>query len=239
VRLIVEADAEAAAARAALEIAGACEAALDERQQSLIALSGGRTPWRMIELLRGSVLGWHDVRIAQADERVAPAGDERRNLTRLEALLVREGPLPRDNLLDMPVCAADLTAAARSYQDVLESFGGRPVRFDVVQLGLGADGHTASLVPGDPVLDAQTDVAISGEYQGTRRMTLTLPALSRARLRIWVVTGADKAAALARLIDGTSATPANRVTRRNTLVVVDRAAWPGDCPRDSSQVRCE
>ena len=152
-RLIVEADAEAAAARAALEIANACEAALDERKIALIALSGGRTPWRMIEKLRTCVLGWGDIHVAQVDERVVPPDDERRNLTRLEALLVREGPLPRDNLLDMPVCAADLAAAARSYQGILEAIGGAPLRFDIVQLGLGVDGHTASLVPGDPVLD--------------------------------------------------------------------------------------
>ena len=169
-RLIVEVDAEAAAARAALEIANACEAALDERKIALIALSGGRTPWRMIEKLRTCVLGWGDIHVAQVDERVVPADDERRNLKRLETLLVREGPLPRDNLLDMPVGAADLAAAARSYQGILEAILAAPLRFDIVQLGLGIDGHTASLVTGDPVLDAiERDVAVSGEYHGTRR----------------------------------------------------------------------
>ena len=223
-RLIVEADAEAAAARAAIEIASACEAALDERKLALLAFSGGRTPWRMIEKLRSCVLGWSDVHVAQVDERIVPADDERRTVTRLEALLVREGPLPRDNLLDMPVCATDLAAAARSYQDLLEALGGRPLRFDVVQLGLGADGHAASLIPGDPALDAERDVAISGEYYGTRRMTLTLPALSRARQRIWLVTGADKAVRLKELVAGTAAIPANRVERRGTLVIADRDA---------------
>jgi 6-phosphogluconolactonase len=227
VRVVVEADAEAAAARAALEIAGACEAALDERKVALIALSGGRTPWRMVEKLRTCVLEWGDIHVAQVDERVVPTDDERRNLTRLESILVREGPLPRDNLLDMPVCAADLLAAARSYQAILEAVGGKPLRFDIVQLGLGIDGHTASLVPGDPVLEAHAeDVAVSGEYQGTRRMTLTLSALSRARQRLWLVTGADKANALRELIDGRTAIPANRVERRGTLVVTDAAAFP-------------
>jgi 6-phosphogluconolactonase len=224
VRLIVEADAEAAAARAALEIASACEAALDERQLALTAFSGGRTPWRMIEKLRSCALGWSDIHVAQVDERIVPPGDERRNITRLEALLVREGPLPRDNLLDMPVGATDLAAAARSYQDILESLGGKPLRFDVVQLGLGVDGHAASLIPGDPVLDATVDVAVSGEYDGTRRMTLTLPALSRARQRVWLVTGADKAARLKDLVDGTAAIPANRVERRGTIVIADSDA---------------
>jgi 6-phosphogluconolactonase len=226
-RLIVEIDAEAAAARAALEIANACEAALDERKIALIALSGGRTPWRMIEKLRTCVLGWGDIHVAQVDERVVPLDDERRNVTRIEALLVREGPLARDNLLDMPVGASDLDVAARSYQGILEAIGGAPLRFDIVQLGLGVDGHTASLVPGDPVLDSvERDVAVSGEYQATRRMTLTLAALSRARQRLWRVTGADKAAPLRDLIEGTAAIPANRVERRGTLVVADAAAAP-------------
>jgi len=226
-RLIVEADAEAAAARAALEIANACDDALDERRIALIALSGGRTPWRMIEKLRTCVLGWGEIHVAQVDERVVPRGDERRNITRLEALLVREGPLPRDNLLDMPVGAADLAAAARSYRGILEAIGGTPLRFDIVQLGLGVDGHTASLVPGDPLLDSvEGDVAVTQEYQGTRRMTLTLNALSRARQRVWLVTGAEKAPRLKDLIEGTAVMPANRVERRGTLVVADRAASP-------------
>jgi 6-phosphogluconolactonase len=227
VRLIVEADAEAAAARTALEIADACDAALDKRRIALIALSGGRTPWRMIEKLRTCVLGWGNIYVAQVDERVVPSGDERRNITRLEGLLVREGPLPRNNLLDMPVGAVDLAAAARSYQRTLEATGGAPLRFDIVQLGLGVDGHTASLVPGDPLLDAaEGDVAVSAEYQGTRRMTLTLNALSRARQRVWLVTGAEKAPRLKDLIEGTAVMPANRVERRGTLVVADRAACP-------------
>ena len=229
-RLIVESNAEAAAARAAFEIDNACEAALDERKRALIALSGGRTPWLMIEKLRSRVAGWSDIYVAQVDERIVPADDERRNLTRLEGLLVREGPLPRDNLLDMPVCATDLAAAARSYEDILEALGGKPLRFDVVQLGLGADGHVASLVPGDAALDTESDVAISGEYEGTRRMTLTLPALSRARQRIWLVTGADKSTRLKDLVDGTAAIPANRVERRGTLVIADRDA-AGDALR--------
>ncbi len=215
VRLIVEPDAEAAAGRAALELANACEAALDERNVALIALSGGRTPWRMIERFRTQVLAWSGIYVAQVDERVVPPGDERRSFPRLEALLVREGPLPRDNLLEMPVGASDLASAAHAYQGLLESIGGAPLRFDIVQLGLGADGHTASLVPGDPVLEAvDRDVAVSGVYQGTQRMTLTLAALARARLRLWLVTGPDKASALQELVDGTAVTPANRVERR-------------------------
>ena len=216
-RVIVEADAEAAAARTALEMVSACEAALDARNVALIALSGGRTPWRMIEKFRAHTLAWGEIYVAQVDERVVPADDERRNFPRLESLLVREGPLPRDNLLEMPVGAADRAAAGRGYQLLLESIGGAPLRFDVVQLGLGADGHTASLVPGDPALEVvDRDVAVSASYEGTERMTLTLPALSRARLRLWLVTGTDKAPVLRQLVEGSAAIPANRVERRGS-----------------------
>ncbi len=230
-RLIIEPDSEAAARRAASEIASACKAALEERNRALIALSGGRTPGSMIEMLRKHTLPWHDVYVAQVDERIVPAGDERRNLTQLECLLVREGPLPRENLLDMPVETADPEAAARAYEATLVAIGGRGVRLDLVQLGLGADGHTASLIPGDPVLEIDDrDVAVSREYQGTRRMTLTCPPLSRARARLWLVTGPEKADALRRLIDGDADIPANRVERLGTLVVADRAAAPGLSP---------
>jgi 6-phosphogluconolactonase len=223
--LIVEPDAETAARTAASEIASACDAALDERDRALIALSGGLTPWRMIELLREHVLHWGEIFVAQVDERVVPPDDARRNFVRLEELLVRKGPLPRDNLLEMPVGASDLTAAAAAYQATLEAIGGAPLRIDLVQLGLGADGHTASLLPADPVVDeAGRDVALSAEYQGTRRMTLTVGALSRARQRLWLVTGAEKAPRLRELIDGATSIPANRVARRGTVVVADRDA---------------
>ena len=224
-RLIVEPDTEAAARTAASAIASACETAIEERDQALLALSGGRTPWRMIELLREHVLHWEEIHVAQVDERVVPRDDERRHFARLEALLVREGPLPRDNLLEMPVAATDLAAAAAAYQAMLEAIGGAPLRFDLVQLGLGTDGHTASLLPADPVLDdGGRDVAVSAEYHGTRRMTLTISALSRARQRLWLVTGAEKAPRLRDLIDGSTAIPANRVERRGTLVIADRDA---------------
>jgi 6-phosphogluconolactonase len=231
VRLIVEPDADSAAHRAAAEIARACEAALEDRNRALIALSGGRTPRSMMAALRTHALAWPDVYVAQVDERIVPADDTRRNVTQLERLLVREGPLPRENLLDMPVEAADPAVAAREYEAALAAMGGRGFRLDLVQLGLGADGHTASLVPGDPVLEVDDrDVAVSGVYQGTRRMTLTLPVLSRARERLWLVTGAEKADALRRLIAGDADIPANRVERRGTLVIADRAAAPGVSP---------
>lgn len=226
-RLIRAPDASAAASRAAEEIAAACRDAVAARGRAVVAVSGGETPWRMLERLRTLDLPWSRVYVAQVDERIAPPGDPRRNLVRLEQILVRDGPLPLEGLLAMPVEDADGAAAARDYQRRLESLAGRPAVADLVQLGLGADGHTASLVPGDPVLQvADRDVAISGAYQGLRRMTLTYPALDRARRRLWLVTGAQKAARLQELLAGAEHTDATalRVTRDDSLVIADEEA---------------
>jgi 6-phosphogluconolactonase len=218
-------DAESAAALAAAVIASVCRDACDVRGKAAVALSGGETPWRMLEKLRTLRLPWRQVFVAQVDERVAPRGDASRNLTRLEAILVTEGPLPLANLLAMPVLDADPDIACADYQQQLESLAGRPPVLDLVQLGLGTDGHTASLTPGDPVLEIDNrDVAMTGEYRGQRRMTLTLPALTRARNRLWLVTGATKAERLDELLDGRGNTPALRLPRERTDVVADLAA---------------
>jgi 6-phosphogluconolactonase len=227
VHLIRTADAGAAAVAAAQEIAAACREAVATRGLALVAVSGGETPWRMLERLREFDLPWDRIHVAQVDERIAPRGDPRRNLARLEQILVREGPLPKRQLLAMPVETDDADAAALSYRRLLEGLGGTPLQFDLVQLGLGSDGHTASLVPGDPVLEvADRDVATSGEYQGLRRMTLTYPAIDRARRRLWLVTGAAKASRLAELLEGASAddAPSVRVNREDACVVADREA---------------
>jgi 6-phosphogluconolactonase len=226
-RLIRAADASAAAAVAADAIANACRVAVAARGTAVIAVSGGETPWRMLERFRKLDLPWHRIHVAQVDERVAPRGDPRRNLTRLERILVDEGPLPRGQLLAMPVDAGNPGVAAQEYQRHLEAVAGRPLTLDLVQLGLGTDGHTASLVPGDPVLDViDRDVATSLPYQGQPRMTLTYPALDRARLRLWLVTGAAKAARLTELLAGDPAgdAPASRVSRADAVVVADELA---------------
>lgn len=232
-RLIRAADAEDAAALSAREIATACHHAVHDRGRAVIALSGGETPWRMLEHLRKTALPWGRIYVTQVDERVVPRGDPRRNLTRLEQILVADGPLPGSNLLAMPVDAPDLECSAELHQRRLEAVAGAPLMLDLVQLGLGIDGHTASLVPGDPLLAvAARDVAVSGTYQGLRRMTLTFPALDRARCRLWLVTGATKATCLAELLQGDARrdAPALRVNRAGATVVADAAAMPTGGP---------
>ena len=108
----------------------------------------------------------------------------------------------------MPVESADLEDATRQYDTVLRDIAGSPPTLDLVHLGLGPDGHTASLVPGDPVLNVtDTDVALTGIYQGRRRMTLTYPAINRARNILWLVTGSEKVSTLIRLQKGRPVDP--------------------------------
>lgn len=229
----------ALAARAADEIAQRLRAAVRRRGQATAAFSGGSAPAAMLEALAGCDVPWPRVHVAQVDERAVGEADPRRNLALLRARLLDRVALPAANVHAMPVggasaggeagahASADLDAAAARYAATLERVCGRPAVLDVVHLGLGADGHTASLVPGDPVLDeAQRDVAATGAYQGMRRLTLTYPALRRARARVWLVAGADKARALACLLAGDPAIPAGRLADDRGVVLADVAPTP-------------
>ena len=208
-------DAESVARRGAEIVAAAAAEAVADRGRFDFAVSGGRTPWAMFADLAGK-LPWEKVTIYQVDERVAPDGDPDRNLTQLQRALPPGGA---SDVRAMPVTFHDLEAAAADYARSL------PEAFDLVHLGLGPDGHTASLIPGDPVLEVtDRDVALTGEYQGRRRMTLTYPALDRARHILWLVTGDDKVDALARLRAGDESIPGGRVSSTHALVVADAAA---------------
>jgi 6-phosphogluconolactonase len=218
-RLEVKPDAAAAALATAGMIADRARAAVDERGAFTLAVSGGTGPWQAFRLLADADVPWEAVEIFQVDERVAPPGDDDRNLTHLEQSLP---PAAVARLRPMPVEADDLEAAAAEYAALL------PERLDLVHLGLGPDGHTASLVPGDPVLDVtDRDVAITGEYQGRRRMTLTYPAICRARELVWLVTGTSKVEPLRLLLAGDPSIPAGRVAGAPSLVIADRPAIEG------------
>ncbi len=224
-KIDVLADADAVVREAAAFIAAEARAAVAARGRFVLAVSGGHTPWLMLRALAGESVPWPEVHLFQVDERVAPAGDPDRNLTHLRESLLTRVPLRPEQVHAMPVEASDLEAAARSYAQVLQEIAGSPPVLDLVHLGLGADGHTASLVPGDPVLDVtNTDVALTGIYQGRRRMTLTYPVLNRARRILWLVTGAEKAGPLVRLRAADASIPAGQVRQDQALVLADRAA---------------
>jgi 6-phosphogluconolactonase len=208
-------DPEAVGRRAADLVAEEVRRALADGRRFSWAISGGETPVAMFRRLGELELAWHLIDTWQVDERIAPAGDPSRNRTEQERALPPEA---RGGIRWMPVEDEDLEAAAGGYAATL------PEHFDVVHLGLGADGHTASLVPGDPVLDVDDRaVAITGPYEGRRRMTLTYPALSRAARVAWVVTGSQKREALRRLIDGDRSIPAARIPVVDQVVVTDLA----------------
>lgn len=221
----VLADADAVAREGAAIIAAQARAAVAARGRYILAVSGGHTPWLMLRVLAGEDVPWNDVHVAQVDERVAPAGHPDRNLTHLRESLLEHAPLRPEQVYAMPVEAIDLEAAVSRYAQTLRGMAGSPPIFDVAHLGLGPDGHTASLVPGDPVLDVtDADVALTGVYQGRRRMTLTYPMINRSRRILWLVTGNDKVGMLTRLGDGDRSIPAGRIGRDNALVIADSAA---------------
>ena len=221
-KLEVFADEAAAARAAAAFIAAQARAA---KGNFALALSGGRSPWLMLDDLSYEDVPWDALHVAQVDERVAPAGDPDRNLTHLQASLLVRAPLRADQIYPMPVESVDLDAASGQYATTLQTIAGTPPVFDLIHLGLGPDGHTASLVPGDPVLQVDDrDVAVTGLYQGRRRMTLTYPVIDRARCLLWLVTGEEKAQMLARLLRGDRSIPAGRVEAGRAVVIADRAA---------------
>jgi 6-phosphogluconolactonase len=218
IELEVAGDEKAAARRAAELIAAAGDEAAAERNYFTLAMSGGRSPWAMLAILGElEAMPWDRTELFQVDERVASPGSPDRNLTHMVLGLSMDH---QPALRPMPVTQRDLDAAAREYESSL------PERFDLIHLGLGPDGHTASLVPGDPVLDV-TDrrVALTETaYQDHRRMTLTYPAIDDARRIVWLVTGPDKREPLQKLLAGDESIPAGRVRNENMIVVADERA---------------
>jgi 6-phosphogluconolactonase len=221
-------DSETLAELAADRIAEAAEAAVRERGRFMLAVSGGTTPVAMFAALARRPLPWGAVHLFQVDERVAPDGHPDRNLTDLAAQLVDRVPIPAPNVHPMPVGAADLQAAARAYAAELAAATGGSGVPDLVHLGLGDDGHTASWPPGDPVAAAggpdDPDVAVVGPFNGRLRMTLTPEAVNRARQIVWLVDGAAKAPVVARLLAGDPAIPASRVRTDRAVILAGSGA---------------
>jgi 6-phosphogluconolactonase len=217
IELEVAGDEKAASRRAAELIAAAGREAEQERNHFSVAMSGGRSPWAMLAIL-GELeeMPWDKTELFQVDERVASPGSPDRNLTHMVLGLSMDHQAA---LRPMPVTQRDLKAAAREYEASL------PEPFDLVHLGLGPDGHTASLVPGDPVLEvSDRRVALTGDYQGHPRMTLTYPALNDACRIVWLITGPDKVEPLQKLLAADESIPAGRVRNKNMIVVADEAA---------------
>lgn len=223
------------AARGAAHVASVLRATVAARGRATVAFSGGSTAEPLLQALADLDVPWSAVHVLQVDERVAPEGHPDRNLTALRRHLLDRVPLPPEQLHAMPVEATDLHAAAARYAGILQDVAGRPPRLDLVHLGLGPDGHTASLAPGGPLLSTCDSVGVTAPYRGRHRMTLTLPVLSAARQVLWFVLGAAKAAMVRRLIDGDPAIPAGKVERSRALLLLDPPAASA-LPRESGEV---
>lgn len=217
-------DALDVAMRAAQRIVEASTKAIDKRGRFIVAFSGGTTPGLMSEQLAKSDCDWQHVYVTQVDERVAEAGSPLRNFTELSNRLLTRVRIPAENIIKMPVDIADRAAALHTFIKDLRAVAGTPITIDLVHLGLGDDGHVASLVPGDLALSATEDATFTAAYEGTQRMTLTYPALNRARQILYVVTGDSKATVVRGLLEGDLSLPASGVDNDRALLLVDRAA---------------
>ena len=221
-QVVVSDTATAAAHAAAVTIAGHLNTAIGERGEASLALSGGKTPKPMVQHLATLAVGWDRVHLWQVDERAVDAHDPDRNWLSFQALTAL---LPASHLHPMPVEAQN---ADELYADELRRVVGSSAVIDVVHLGLGSDGHTASLVPGSPVLDVtDRDVSWVDAYQGHRRLTLTRPVLQAARQQVWLIVGPGKAQAASELLGGHGDSPASMVAAGAIgTVCLDAAAAP-------------
>ncbi len=218
-------DAEAVSKMAATFIANEARAAIRERGRFVMAISGGKTPWIMLRHLADEKVEWNKVHLFQVDERIAPAGSPDRNWTHLQETLLNEQATKSVHLHPMPVEDSNLEAGASSYAVLLHDLTGTPPVFDLVHLGLGPDGHTASLIPHDPVLKViDRDVALTGLYQGHQRMTLTYPVINRSRKILWVVTGKEKQTALQQLLNKDKSIPGGSLVQANATIFADEDA---------------
>ncbi len=218
-------NAELAAQKAAAFIASEARQAVALRGSFILAVSGGKTPWKMLRSLADEDVPWQGMHILQVDERIAPDGDRDRNMTHMRESLLVHSPIPPENIHAMDVNQKDPETGAAGYARTIQDLAGPEAIIDLIHLGLGPDGHTASLIPGDPVLDVTgRDVATTGIYQGRRRLTLTFPVINRARKIIWLITGSEKSEMLQRLIAGDFSIPAGRISQGQSVILADKEA---------------
>jgi 6-phosphogluconolactonase len=218
-------DAFAVSKAAASFIAAEARDSVATRGRFVMAVSGGKTPWQMLRDLAGEEVPWQQFHVVQVDERIAPSGDPDRNLTHLHESLLSSAPIPPENIHAMPVENPDPIQACEDYTTTLDILCGAPPILDLAHLGLGPDGHTASLIPGDPVCGVfDKEVAPTGLYQNRRRLTLTYPVLNRSRRILWVVTGAEKAPMVPRMLSGDPSIPAGLIDRHNAVLLIDAPA---------------
>jgi len=232
-QLDVAPDAEQLARRCAAHVASLIDLALDQRDRAQIALSGGSTPARAYRLLNGEHLPWNRVDVVLGDERWVPASDPASNARMLsETLLAADGPGSGARFHPVPTELDSPEASVQAFErHVRQLCPGDPPIFDVMLLGLGDDGHTASLFPGTAATSVRDRAVTIGAGKGMERITLTAPVLSAARHVIVLVSGASKRQALQRLLD--PAEPAERTPARlvqplaPVLVLADAAAAEG------------
>ena len=215
---------EAVAQKATKIIAELAQERIRSTGTFLFAMSGGTTPWKVLRQLADTTLTWEAIELFQVDERIAPAGDPQRNLTKInENLLNPIAPL-QAQVHAIPVELSPPESAAEKYAQSLRERCGNPPILDLIHLGLGEDGHTASLLPGDPARKSLAPVTVTMQYQSLRRITMTYPTLNAARQRLWIITGARKRSMLERLYHDDSRIPAGLVERRNSIILADKEA---------------
>ncbi len=219
------------AERAAEVMAAAIAQAIARSGRCLMALSGGSTPLPVFSELANHDLGWERVTIFQVDERIAEAGSPLRNLTAQEEALGHLGanwmPMPVDALLGVtePHAQARTCAILDGFATELVGLADDPPILDLVHLGLGDDGHTASLFPGDPLVDELGSyVGVTAVHNEARRVSLTRPVLDRARMVIWLVRGSAKVGPLGRLLHGDLSIPAGLIRPAHSVVLADTDA---------------
>ena len=220
--------ADQVAAGAAAYLENEIREALHHQKSYSLAISGGRTPWEMLKILSKADLPWQRVNLFQVDERVAPDGHADRNLTQLFQAIAGTPMVMQLRIFPMPVLAEDLEEGSRKYTQVLDEVT-EGKGLDLIHLGLGSDGHTASLVPGDGVMDVQDRLVACTQnlYQGRIRMTLTYPLLNSAKKLLWIVTGSEKQEMVQRLLNQDPSIPAGSIRQENALLMVDQAAMEG------------